>query len=71
DLIRTTEYKRHWSELTNKKVLIPDLSLQLQFKKLIKSKIKLIQIYKDENKNFKKQRDLLLPRLMNGTIDVK
>lgn len=71
DLIRTTEYKRHWSELTNKKVLIPDLSLQLQFKKLIKSKIKLIQIYKDENKNLKKQRDLLLPRLMNGTIDVK
>lgn len=71
DLVTTTEYKRHWVELTSKKVLIPELSLQLHFEKTIKNNFKLIHIYKQEKRNLIKQRDLLLPRLMNGTIKVK
>jgi type I restriction enzyme, S subunit len=71
DLVKTTEYKRHWAELINKKVLIPKRSLQFHFEKRIKNNFKLIQMYKHEKRNLIKQRNLLLPRIMNGTIEVK
>jgi len=70
-LVHTTEYKRHWSDLTNKRILVPDYSLQQKFEAKVKSIIILINEYKKSNLNFIKQRDLLLPRLMNGTITVK
>ena len=70
-LVHTTEYKRHWSDLTNKRILVPDYSLQQKFEAKVKSIIILINEYKKSNLNLTKQRDLLLPRLMNGTITVK
>lgn len=70
-LVHTTEYKRHWSDLTNKRILVPDYSLQQNFEAKVKSIIILINKYKESNLNLIKQRDLLLPRLMNGTITVK
>ncbi len=70
-LVHTTEYKRHWSDLTNKRILVPDYSLQQKFEAKVKSIIILINEYKKSNLNLIKQRDLLLPRLMNGTITVK
>lgn len=70
-LVHTTEYKRHWSDLTNKRILVPDYSLQQKFEAKVKSVIILINEYKKSNLNLIKQRDLLLPRLMNGTITVK
>ncbi|MGV3003822.1 restriction endonuclease subunit S [Aerococcus urinaeequi] len=71
DLVHTTEYKRHWSDLTNKRILVPDYSLQQKFESKVKSVIILINEYKKSNLNLIKQRELLLPRLMNGTIIVK
>ncbi|GAA4061156.1 restriction endonuclease subunit S [Amphibacillus indicireducens] len=55
----------------NLKILYPINDLVLRYHTLTKgifSKIKNLNI---QNQNLKKQRDLLLPRLMNGTITVK
>lgn len=70
-LIQTEEYKRHWKELINKKIFYPQIWLQEKFRDTIKDNINLIEKHKEQNQNLIKQRDLLLPRLMNGTIEVK
>lgn len=70
DLIETTEYKRHWTELMSKKVLLADNYTQKEFTKVIKSNLLLIESLKIQNRNLTKQRDLLLPRLMSGKLEV-
>lgn len=70
-IIKTEEYKRHWKELISKKIFFPEIELQEKFKDTIKDNIVMIEKYKTQNKNLTKQRDLLLPRFMNGTIEVK
>ena len=70
DLIETTEYKRHWTELMSKKVLVADSKLQNSFAELVKSNFLLIESIKVQNRNLIKQRDLLLPRLMSGKLEV-
>lgn len=69
-IIETTEYKRHWSMLITQKILIPIDSLQTRFSKIYKSFIKQIENLKNANQNLAKQRDLLLPRLMSGKLEV-
>lgn len=70
DLIETTEYKRHWTEFVSKKVLLADYDIQKQFSETIKSNLLLIESLKIKNRNLVKQRDLLLPRLMSGKLEV-
>ena len=70
-LMKTEEYKRHWKELINKKIYYPNIKLQKLFGNTVKDSIAIIGKYKKQNQNLIKQRDLLLPRLMNGTIEVK
>ena len=69
--IETTEYKRHWTELVNKEVYIPQEHLQIEFAKIvithIHQKEKLIAI----NRRTKIIRDCLLARLMSGKINVE
>lgn len=69
-IIQTTEYKRHWTDLTNKKIIISNINLQTKFDE----KIKEFLIEKEQlsiiNQNLIKQRDLLLPRLMSGKLEV-
>ena len=69
-IIETTEYKRHWSMLINQKILLPSRDLQDKFGSVYKSFIKQIENLKQKNQNLTKQRDLLLPRLMSGKIEV-
>ncbi|WP_017754683.1 restriction endonuclease subunit S [Calidifontibacillus oryziterrae] len=69
-LIETTEYKRHWTEFMNKKVLMPNGNLQELFDKKVKNSKLLINNLQTQNRNLIKQRDLLLPRLMSGKIEV-
>lgn len=69
-LVRTTEYKRHWTELINKKVLVADFNLQQLFANKIQKNICLIELLKQNNRNLTVQRDLLLPRLMSGKLEV-
>lgn len=69
-LIETSEYKRHWTEFMSKKVLVPNQTLQKSFEKNMKTNIIMQNNLKRQNQNLKKQRDLLLPRLMSGKLEV-
>lgn len=68
-LIETTEYKRHWREFMNKKILIPNRVLQIEFEDRVKDNIILINNLQTQNRNLIRQRDLLLPRLMSGKLE--
>jgi type I restriction enzyme S subunit len=70
-LIETTEYKRHWSELLSKKILVPPKTIQDKFDMNIQHFLLQIELLYDQNRNLMKQRDLLLPRLMSGKFEVK
>lgn len=70
-IIETTEYKRHWSEFVSKKVLLAPADLQVRFVELVNKHLELIRKIKLQNRNLTKQRDLLLPRLMSGKLQVK
>lgn len=69
-IVETTEYKRHWTEFVSKKVLVADNKVQRLFRKKIKDSLLLIESLKLQNRNLTKQRDLLLPRLMSGKLEV-
>ena len=63
------EYRRHWSELIVKEVVVPDnINLCQCFSKKIKELFFKIDINHQENRNLIETRDLLLPRLLNGEI---
>ena len=70
-LIQTEEYKRHWGRFTAMKVLIPDYQLQQQFEKQVKAFEKEKNLLSSKNALLSRQRDLLLPRLMSGKLEVK
>lgn len=69
--IETTEYKRHWTELTNKKVYITSNELQKKFDEVVVNHIikkeQLIKI----NRKLTQARDRILSRLMSGKIDLE
>lgn len=69
-IIQTTEYKRHWTDLTNKKIIISNINLQTKFEEKIKEFLLEIEQLSIINRNLIKQRDLLLPRLMSGKLEV-
>lgn len=59
------------TEMRKYKILLPCSKLLVEFKANIKDLFEEIKILKEQNQNLIKQRDLLLPRLMNGAIEVK
>lgn len=71
DQVETTEYKRHWGELTSKKVLLAPISLQEKYASLIIDKMKLIENLKTVNNYLVNCRDQLLPRLISGKLSVE
>jgi type I restriction enzyme S subunit len=71
DLAKTTEYKRHWTELTNKDVLIPYEHLQKRFDEVVKTNHKKIQILNKSTMHASNARDLLLTRLISGKLSVE
>lgn len=56
--------------LLNKKVVVPDSILIQLFSKRIDPIYKMIRYITESNRNIEKQRDLLLPRLMSGKLEV-
>jgi len=68
--IETTEYKRHYTELVSKKVILPLNDLQEKYNEIVKPFYVLCQSLKTKNRNLARQRDLLLPRLMSGKLEV-
>lgn len=69
-IIVTEEYKRHWSRFTGIKILVPDYELQIVFADFIKPIIQEQNNLWNEIQILIKQRDMLLPRLMSGKIEV-
>lgn len=70
-LIETEEYKRHWSRFCGFKILIPPKELQDKFAEIIIPFINNKKILLNKNQNLKKQRDLLLSRLMARKLIIK
>ena len=69
-ILETTEYKRHWTEFVSRKVLVAPNDIQKQFTEQTISILSIVQNLKKQNRNLIKQRDLLLPRLMSGKLEV-
>jgi type I restriction enzyme S subunit len=70
NLVETHEYKRHWNDLVIKKVVLADKRSQILFSELIKPLTEEINLLMKRNLNLRSTRDLLLPKLISGEIDV-
>jgi len=70
DLIHFNDYKGHYPEFSTKKVALPPKSLCEKFGMLIKPFILLKYKLEYKNKNLRETRDILLPKLISGEIDV-
>lgn len=69
-LVETTEYKRHWTELMSKKVLVADFKLQQLFVDYVSNILLMVETLSKNNRNLINQRDMLLLRLMSGKLEV-
>ena len=71
DLIELSDYKGHWPEFIKKAVVVPTQKISENFEQKITSiiieKLKLENI----NQKLRQARDLLLPKLISGEIEVK
>jgi type I restriction enzyme S subunit len=57
--------------MTSLSIIIPPLNLQKMFKELVTNFLDQKEILQIKNINLRKTRDLLLPRLISGEIDVE
>lgn len=69
-LISTEEYKRHWGRFTAMKIFVPQYQLQKSFSDIVKPMVEEKQKLWNKNQLLIKQRDMLLPRLMSGKLEV-
>jgi len=69
-LVTTQEYKRHWTELNNKMVIKASSKLCVQYDEIVKPFFVAMDVYRSKNRKLRRMRDLLLPNLMSGEIDV-
>lgn len=70
DVTKTTEYKRHWTDLANRQVMIPERYLQDSFREIIRENHAMREALAQEIRVLTKTRDLLLPRLISGKLSV-
>ena len=70
DLIEVNDYKGHWPEFMSKEILLPPTTICQQFGELIKPMVQLTHSLDSRNQNLRKTRDLLLPKLISGELDV-
>lgn len=70
-LVRTQEYKRHWIPLTAKEVVIADCATAQRFASLIQPMLIMQETHSKAIRNLRRTRDLLLPRLLSGQINLK
>lgn len=70
-LVQTQEYKRHWSPLSAKEVVFADRIIAKRFAGLIQPMLMMQATHRKSIRNLRRTRDLLLPRLLSGQIDVE
>lgn len=71
NLIKTTEYKRHWTEFIHKEIILPPIKLQNEFSKIAMYHIQLGEMLESVNDNLQYSRNLLLLRLLSGKLSVE
>ena len=70
DLVDTNDYKGHWPEFMSKELVLPPTKVCEQFGELVKPMVRLVYKLERCNQNLRQTRDLLLPKLISGEIDV-
>lgn len=68
--VTTREYKRHWGDLMKKKVVVANNELAGRYNETVMPMFSFIETIRRANRNLRAQRDLLLPKLVSGDIDV-
>ncbi len=63
-------YARHFKFLKGKKIIIPKEDIMETFNEIIKPIMMMIPLFRDKTINLHKTRDLLLPKLISGQVDV-
>jgi type I restriction enzyme S subunit len=71
DIIEFNDYKGHWPEFSNKKIVLPDEKNSEIFGDIIKPIVNEIYILEQKNQVIQETRDLLLPRLISGKLSVE
>ncbi|WP_404358817.1 restriction endonuclease subunit S [Methylotuvimicrobium sp. KM1] len=64
-------YARHFKFLKDCELILPDLNTALAFENLAAKNFRLIKNLRNQNQLLKEARNILLPRLMTGMIDVE
>ena len=68
--ITMQEYKGHWPDFEKQEFLVPPMALAKEFASFIKPMVQKMVETENENQKLAAMRDLLLPRLMSGEIQV-
>ena len=70
-LVQTQEYKRHWSPLNAKEIVVADNKTAQQFATLVQQMLIEQATLRKVTRNLRRTRDLLLPRLLSGQLDME
>jgi len=68
--IKMNDYKGHWPEFVAQKFTIPPQELAIKFAEIIQPFVAIISKSQKENQKLAEFRDLLLPKLMSGEIQL-
>lgn len=64
-------YARHFKFLKDSEIILPEFNISNKFEKIVEVNFKTILNLQNQNFLLQKARDILLPRLMTGMIDVE
>jgi len=70
-LISTQEYKRHWTELNQKVVTVADKDTVAKYSDFVSPLLKKINSLRRINIILSRQHDLILPKLISGTLELQ
>ena len=71
DLVEFNDYKGHWPEFISKKIVVPSIEYCDKFGELLRPIYEMLNHFESKNQALRKTRDLLLPRLISGRLDVE
>jgi type I restriction enzyme, S subunit len=71
DLVAFNDYKGHWPELVAKTLLVPQAGLCEDFGCNVRPMVLSTHALHKKNANLRKTRDLLLPKLISGQLDIE
>ncbi|MBH42512.1 MAG: type I restriction endonuclease subunit S [Chloroflexi bacterium] len=71
DLVTFNDYKGHWPEFMAKSLPVPPTNLSEQFGSIAEQIVRMSFRLGNINQNLRKTRDMLLPKLISGQLDVE